>query len=520
MSSQQKKACPNPTTASVAPNPARRPSGRRTRWEIKNPNAAGIDVGSTSHYVAVPPDSVPETESPVRCFGAFTPELHKMVEWLNACGVKTVAMESTGVYWISLYQVLEQAGLEVVLVNARHVKHVPQRKTDVSDSQWLQQLHSYGLLSASFRPQDEICRLRSLTRHRANLVSAAAAEVQHIQKALLQMNLHLHHVVSDVMGATGRRILEAILAGKRDPEALLELRDRQITKSTREQMKAALVGDYRWEHLFVLQQAYQAYQFWHRQMDECDEQIGKMLKEIALLCQQKKPQPAQPAQPAPEQEALARQDARPKPEPASTTPESPSGKCQTKKKAKQTPKANDPKIDFKPWLAQIFGIDLTETLGLRVLSVLVLLSEVGFDLSRFPNAKAFSSWLGLCPNNKISGGRLLSSRTRHVVNRASVMLRIAAMAVGRTDTCLGWFYRRKAMRLGPAAATTATARKLACIIYHLIKHREIYIEPDLAQYQRRYYVHRTTKLTRQLENLGFEVTLKPKAQLDPQSQPC
>jgi len=255
MSSQTTKACRKQTTASVSPKAARRPSGRRQQWEIKNPHAAGVDVGSTSHYVAVPPDSVPETESSVRCFEAFTEELRKLVEWLNACGVKTVAMESTGVYWIGLYQVLEEAGFEVVLVNARHVKHAPRRKTDVSDCQWLQQLHSYGLLSGSFRPSDEICRLRSLVRPRANLVSAAAAEVQHLQKALLQMNLHLHHVVSDVMGATGTRIVEAILAGQREPEALLELRDKQISKSSREQMKAALVGDYRWEHLFVLQQA-------------------------------------------------------------------------------------------------------------------------------------------------------------------------------------------------------------------------------------------------------------------------
>jgi transposase len=512
MSSQKTKACPNPTTAPVPRKAASRRSGRRTRWEIKNPKAAGIDVGSTSHYVAVPPDSVPETESAVRCFGAFTAELHKMVEWLNACGVKTVAMESTGVYWIGVYQVLEQAGFEVVLVNARHVKHVPQRKTDVQDCQWLQQLHSYGLLSGSFRPQDGICRLRSLVRHRANLVSGAAAEVQHIQKALVQMNLHLHHVVSDVMGATGRRILEAILAGQRDPEALLELRDSQISKSTKEQMKAALVGDYRWEHLFVLQQGYEAYQFFHRQMDGCDRQIGRMLEEIAALSKHPMPEPA------PDRQAQMDKEANSKPDAAASAQKSQSPKPEAKKKAKQTPKANDPKIDFQPLLAQIFGIDLTQTLGMRILSVLVLLSEVGFDLSRFPNAKAFSSWLGLCPDNKISGGRLLSSRTRHVVNRAAVMLRIAAMSIGRTDTCLGWFYRRKAVRLGPAAATTATARKLACILYHLIKRREIYIEPDLAEYQRRYYIHRTVKLTRQLENLGFEVTLKQRPEFDPESQ--
>ena len=459
----------------------------------------------------VPPDAVPETESSVRCFGAFTAELHKMVEWLNACGVKTVAMESTGVYWIPLFQVLEEAGFEVILVNARHVKHVPQRKTDVTDCQWLQQLHSYGLLNGSFRPDDSICRLRSLMRHRANLVMGAAAEVQHIQKALQQMNLHLHHAVSDVMGATGQRILQAILDGERDPEALLRLRDKQITKSTKEQMKAALEGDYRWEHLFVLKQGYEAYQFLHGQIDECDRQIQCALEAIMVERQSQEPKTK-------DESVKTSESHSSKAEPGAAVSADPSSKV--KKKAKQSPKANDPKINLKPLLTQIFGMDLTEALGMRVLGVLVILSEVGFDWSRFPTAKAFCSWLGLCPNNKISGGRVLSSRTKHVVNRVSVMLRIAAVGIGRTDTCLGWFYRRKSMQLGPAGAATATARKLACILYHLVKHREVYIEPDLVAYQRRYHRHRTVKLVKQLENLGYEVAVKLKADAEEQSISC
>jgi transposase len=455
-----------------------------------NPHAAGIDVGATSHYVAVPPESVAENEKAVRVFGAFTCELHSLVEWLRTCGVTTVAMESTGVYWIPLFELLEANGIEVLLANAKAVKHAPRRKTDVSDCQWIQQLHSYGLLSGSFRPSDEICQLRTLTRHRANLVSSASREVQHIQKGLQQMNVHLHHVVSDVMGATGQRILKAILSGQRDLEELLKLRDERITKSTEEQMKMALQGEYRAEQLFVVAQALESYEFLHGQMDACDREIQKVLELIIVIA------PPPSAAPTATESNSAESQAKP------------SEAEKRKKKARQSRKHNDPKIDFTAQLTRILGIDLTQALGLRVLSVLVLLSEVGFDLSKFPNAKAFSAWLGLCPNNKVSGGRVLSSQTSKVVNRVSLMLRLAAVAIGRTDTCLGWFYRRKCAQLGPPGAATATARKLAVILYHLITQKKEYVEPNLIEYQRRYHRHRTVKLVKQLETLGYRVELK------------
>ena len=482
--------------------PSGRPA-RSARWEVIHPHAGGIDVGATSHYVAVPPDAVTDHEKAVRVFGAFTPDLHGLVEWLKACGVTTVAMESTGVYWIPLHQLLEAAGIEVMLVNAKAVKHAPRRKSDVSDCQWLQQLHSYGLLSGSFRPTDAICQLRTLMRHRANLVSSASREVLHIQKGLQQMNVHLHHVVSDVMGATGQRILKAILKGQRDVKELLKLRDDKITKSTAQEMEAALQGDYRSEHLFAVNQALETYEFLHQQMDACDLEIQKVLEIIAATA---------PTPPTPSQSVEAQSVENP------TQGSAP--QVAKKKKARQSRKHNDPKIDFNPQLTRIFGIDLTQALGLRVLSVLVLLSELGFDLSKCPNAKAFCAWLGLCPNNKVSGGRVLSSRTSKVVNRVSLMLRLAAVAIGRTDTCLGWFYRRKCAQLGPPGAATATARKLAAILYHLITRREQYVEPDLIEYQRRYHRHRTVKLVKQLETLGYQVQLNAAPQSETVTTTC
>ena len=255
--------------------------GEPKGMEIVNPHAGGIDCGAEEHYVAVPPQSVEPGQPAVRCFSAFTEGLDASVEWLKACGVTTVAIESTGVYWIALCQKLEAAGIEVFLVNARHVHHVPGRKTDVKDCQWLQRLHSFGLLSASFRPEDLICRLRSLQRHRLNLVSTAGAEIQHMQKALQQMNLHLHHVVSDITGVSGLRIIDAILAGQRAANQLAKLRDHRVYKSTLTQMEAALVGDYRPEHLFVLGQSLQAYRFYQARTQDCDAEIESLLQQLA-----------------------------------------------------------------------------------------------------------------------------------------------------------------------------------------------------------------------------------------------
>jgi transposase len=453
--------------------------------EIVNPHAGGIDCGAQEHYVAVPPQSVEPGEPVVRCFSAFTEGLDSLVEWLKACGVTTVAIESTGVYWIALCQKLEAAGIEVFLVNAQHVRHVPGRKTDVKDCQWLQRLHSFGLLSASFRPEDMICRLRSLQRHRLNLVSTTGAEIQHMQKALQQMNLHLHHVVSDITGLSGLRIIEAILAGQRDARQLAKLRDYRVNKSTFAQMEAALVGDYRPEHLFVLGQGLQAYRFYQARIQECDAEIERHLQQLAKRFESSS--------------ALSQPEALNEADGPSQNPQP------AKRKVKRKPQANEPKIDLADYLRRICGVDLTQVIGLNVLSVLLIVSEIGVDMSKWRNAKAFSAWLGLCPRNKISGRKVLDTRTCKVISRVATTLRLAAQSVGRTDTALGIFYRRKKSHLGPAKATTATARKLACLVYHLLKYKEQYREPDPATYQLKVQKSILAKIQKQAATFGFKL---------------
>src|SRR6516162_117012 len=470
------------------------------KLEILKPDAAGIDCGAQEHYIAVPPDRVRAGQPTVRCFSAFTEGLDAAVDWLKDCRITTVAMESTGVYWIPLHQKLEEARIEVYLVNARHVRHVPGRKTDVQDSQWLRQLHRFGLLNASFRPQDIVCRLRSLHRHRDNLVSSSGSEIQHMQKALQQMNLHLHHVVSDITGLTGLRIIDAILSGQRDPEQLVKLRDKRVYKSTPRQMQAALVGDYRAEHLFVLSQSLQAYRFYQARIEECDREIEPLLEKLALQ--------VEAASAKLELGALKPASAKD----GATTPEL-SNESKPgyglKAKRKRKPIANEPKIDLAGLLERICGIDLTKVVGLNVLNVLLIVSEIGVDMSKWRSAKAFCSWLGLCPGNKISGGKVLDSRTRQVVNRVADALRLAAQSAGRTETCLGIFYRRKQAHLGAPKAITATARKLACLIYHLLRDKQPYQEPDPVIYQLRLQKSAFTRLQKQAASLGY--TLLPTA---------
>lgn len=461
-----------------------RPSGQ---MPVINPHAAGIDIGATSHWVCVPEDAVEEGDSPVREFGALTKDLDELVEWLLRCGVKTVAMESTAVFWIPLYQKLETAGLQVRLVNARHVRHVPGRKSDCLDCQWLQRLHSYGLLNGSFRPSDDICRLRTLMRHRDNLTKSAGAEIQHAQQALNHMNIHLHHAVSDLNGETGLRILDAILAGERDPQKLVELRDTQCSKTTPEQLAEALRGDWREEHLFVLRQALENYRHLLQQMEACDAELEKTLAKVVV------------------NPSVVDEAERPPNPPASTT------KGKSKKKFKKLKASTGLKRNLTEELTRICGVDLTRVIGLNVLAVLILISEIGVDMRRWRSAKAFCSWLGLCPGTKISGGKILSSRTVHVVNRVSILLRTVAPAVGRSDTWLGIFHRRMRARLGPAAANTATARKLACMIYHLLKYKEQYIDVDCLLYQEKIRKHRIARLSRHAEELGFELVRKQAA---------
>ena len=471
---------------------------REQKLEILRPDAAGIDCGAEEHYVAVPVDRVSAGQPTVRCFSAFTEGLDAAVDWLKECRVTTVAMESTGVYWIPLHQKLEAVGIEVYLVNARHVRCVPGRKTDVKDSQWLRQLHRFGLLNASFRPKDIICQLRSLHRHRDNLVCSSASEIQHMQKALQQMNLHLHHAVSDITGLTGLRIIDAILSGQRDPQELVKLRDKRVLKSTPQQMQAALVGDYRAEHLFVLSQSLQAYRFYQARIEECDRQMEPLLEKLA---QQVEAASAQLELYTLKAGGAQQQESFPKPCNEPTSAGSPPKNAKRKRK----PIGNEPKIELAGLLERICGIDLTQVVGLNVLNVLLIVSEIGIDMSKWRSAKAFCSWLGLCPGSKISGGKVLDSRTRQVVNRVADALRLAAQSAGRTQTCLGIFYRRKQAHLGAPKATTATARKLACLIYHLLKYKQPYQKLDPAIYQLRLQKSTLAKLQTQAATLGYKL---------------
>jgi transposase len=415
----------------------------------------------------------------VRCFGVFTEEQDALVEWLCACGIGTVAMEATGIYWITLFDKLEAAGIQVVLVDPHSVKAMPGRKSDVLDCQWLQQLHTYGLLRGAFRPDDPTRRLRTLTRQRAELVQAAASHLNQMEKALVQMNVQLGLVVSDIDGDTGMRIIEAILKGQRDPEQLVQLRDPHIKKSSVKEMKAALRGHYTEELLFVLRQNLEGLKFYRQQLESCDAQILQALKRFPL---------AQPK---------AQNPAPPRPVPATTR--------EYKLKKTVGRGKNAPKVDLIPELQRICGVNLMAVAGLNVLSVLMLLGEIGVDMSRWRSAKAFCSWLGLCPGTKISGGKVLSRRTRHVVNRAAVLLRVVAVAVGRSDSWLGRFYRRKRAHLGAPKAVTATARKLACIIYHMLKYQDAYVPMDEAAYEAKAKQQRLERLRRDAKQLGVQL---------------
>ena len=411
---------------------------------ILNPNAAGMDIGADEIYVAVPAD---RDGQPVQRFATFTNELGRLSEWLKQCRIDTVAMEATGVYWIPVYQILETSGFEVCLVNARYFQNVPGRKTDVSDCQWLQRLHSAGLLRGSFRPAQEVCVLRSLTRHRDNLIRRASTHVLHMQKALDQMNVQLHHVLSDITGLSGLAILDAILAGERDPRVLAQLRDGRV-KASEETMVQALTGDYRAEHLFTLKQSLAAYRQYQKFMRACDLEIERQLKQFEAKVDVKVAPLAPP-------------------------------KVRRKKLF-----GNEPKFDLRSHLYRIFGVDLTAVPGISVLTAHTILAEVGPDISKFRSASAFASGLGLCPHNDISGGKVLSVKTRHVNNRAALALRMAANALLRSESPLGDFFRRMRAKLGAPAAITATAHKLARIVFHMLSKREAYDDAILSKNER------------------------------------
>jgi transposase len=425
--------------------------GKSMGLPIVNVRAAGIDIGSRIQVAAVPPEL---SDEPVQTFQSFTGDIERMADWLVSVGVTTVAMESTGVYWVPVYEVLEGRGLTVVLANARDCKTVPGRKSDVNDAQWLQRLHACGLLRASFRPTRDIAALRT--------------HMQHMQKALTHMNLQLHHVISDISGVTGLKIIRAILQGERDPDKLAALRDVRCRESV-ETIRKSLVGNYEPEHIFALAQALKLFESYQERITDCDTQIEQALQ---LLCADK------------------------------AEPQEPLGKPRSR-----TKQSNSPSFDARPLLYQLTGTDLTQIHGLGPSVALSLISECGTDLSRWPTEKHFTSWLTLSPGCKISGGKVLSSHTRKSSNRIAARLRLVATSVGRTETALGAFYRRLAVRIGKAKALTATARKIAILFYRAMRFGLRYEDPGADQYEQRYRERVVRQLQRRAALFGF--TLQP-----------
>ena len=441
-----------------APKPRQSPAA----LERLHPHAAGIDCGSAEHFVAVPPDRDP---TPVQSFPTFTGDLHRLADWLQACRVTHVAMEATGVYWIPIFEILDALGFEVILVNARHVKNLPGRKSDVSDCEWLRDLHVLGLLRGSFRPADGIVALRGYLRHRTTLIESAGALVQRMQKALVQMNVQLPLVVSDITGVTGLRILRDIVAGQRDPQHLAQHRDVRCHASEAE-IVAALRGNYRPEHVFVLQQNLELFDTYQQQLAACDGALEAHLAQLAVT-------PAPPGSPLPAP------------------------------RRRRKPKEHEPGFDLRTPLHQLTGVDLSQIDGIGPYNALRLLSEIGTDMARWPTAKHFTSWLTLAPQNRVSGGRLLSSRTQPSANRAAAIFRMAAMTLGRTQTALGAFYRRVAFRIGKPKAITATARKLAVLVYRMLKDHLVYIDPGAEAYEAQDRTRVVRRLRQRAEHLGF-----------------
>ena len=436
-----------------------KPHKARVSLVITHPNAAGIDIGNASHFVAVPPD---RDEDPVREFPSFTTDLSAIADWLSACGVDVVAMESTGVYWIPLFELLESRGFNVLLVNARHVKNVSGRKSDVLDCQWLQQLMTYGLLRGAFRPEEQVCVLRSFMRQRTMLLKSQATHVQHMQKALTQMNIQLANVISDVAGETGQKILRAILAGERDGRVLAALKNSRIHASD-EEIAKSLQGNWRPEHLFALRQAVAGFDFVGSQLAEVDQEIERQLQNLE----------AHEGEP-------------------------PSGKKRGKAR-------NAPRFDLRSLLFKMCGVDLTRIDGIDVTTALAVISEIGTDMSRFPTEKNFTSWLGLCPGTRITGGKVMSGRTKRCANRAAQALRLAAAALRTSKSALGAYFRRMCSRMEKAKAVTAAAHKLARLIYTLLTKGQEYTDQGQEYYETRYQQRVVNHLAQRVAKLGMKM---------------
>ncbi len=439
---------------------------------VVHPHAAGLDIGAHEIVAAVPPD---HDEQPVRAFGTFTVDLSQLADWLMQCNVDTVVLESTGVYWIPVFELLEARGMEVQVVNARHVKTVPGRKSDWNDAQWLQQLHTLGLLRGSFRPDAEMRVLRTYLRHRADLLQHRAPHILHMQKALQQMNIQLTQVLTDITGVTGLAILRAIVAGERDPVVLAQLRN-AACKSSDEQIAKALTGTWREEHLFVLKQALALFDYYTAQVAECDKQLKQQFAAMKPRFEQ--------------HDSTVLQAQKPR------------------SKSK-----NKPNFNARAELKRVVGLDLTAVTGLSSSLVLTIISEIGTDMTKWPTVKHFGSWLGLAPRNDISGGKILRSRVLKTVNRATQAFRQAAQSVARSDTAFGAYFRRMRAKLGPQQATVATAHKIARVVYHLLKEHTPFAETTIAEYTQQCHDRELRYLERKAAKLGY--TLAPNAAISP-----
>ncbi len=435
-----------------------------------NPYVAGIDLGSAFHFVAAPEDNETIT---VRKFGSFTSELYSMAEWLKECKIESVAMEATGVYWMTVYEILEDHGFEVILVNSRNIKNVSGRKTDVEDAEWIQQLHSYGLLHGAFVPERQTAKLRALVRQRSQLVETSGQYIQRMQKALIQMNVRLDNVISDITGVTGMRIIKAIIAGDRDPKHLASFRDGRC-KNSIEVIEESLKGHYRDEYIFILKQNLGFFEFTRSKILECEQMIHEVLQEF---------------------EARTKQN---------------DNELEPVAASKPSRKKHEYYFDLKSELIRITGIDLTKLAGVQTTSALTIISEIGLNMNRWPTEKHFASWLSLCPNNKMSGGKVLRSRSNRSSNKAAITLRmcVSSLYSESNETALGAFFRRKKSHIGAPKATTAAANKLSKFIYNALKTGEEFVEIGADKYMEQYKEKAIRRMKRTLNSWGYKIEQK------------
>jgi len=434
---------------------------KRKNLKLLRPNAAGIDVASEIHYVAVPTD---RCEHPVRNFGSFTDDIHEMAKWLKECGIETIAMESTGIYWIQLYLILEEYGFEVYLVNARHIKNVSGRKSDVLDCQWIQELHSYGLLNASFQPDSLTRELRTYLRHRKSLTESCSRQVLLMQKSFEQMNIKLHNVLTDICGKTGQLIIKEIILGERDASNLVKFVEPSV-KASKEDIIKSLKGIWREEHLFELKQAYELYHIFKDKIRECDSQIESSLQKM-------------------------------------NNTNLKSAKDLQKRRVYSKNRLN---FNGTKYLKEILGVDVTKIFGISELTALQIISETGINMSKWETKKHFTSWLNLAPNNRISGGKLLRPKKSKRKNKAGQAFLMAAYALQRSDHWLGHYYRRIKARNGPLIATKATARKLATIFYEMIRNKKEFIPISAETYEKKFKEQKMKYIMKQASIMGLQL---------------